>query len=397
MRTRGTRFSVAVVGAMLLAGGLFQNCSQSIQFSPASDKTSEASISKGPNMADSQFTLTSNTQFVCEPFGGSVASTNAQAGLKASLRYLDTSAVSNPNGVTIADYYSPHQKGIVTASQDFYFSQVFVPTRPFSSGFEDGNGGFINDQQGQMLTEYFSLEYNSILHLTSSDFAGYYRFSIISDDGATLEAKINGQWQTLVDNDGTHAAKMGCMSGTIYMDGQTQLPIRLRYYQGPRYEIADVLMWQFEGSRSMPPADQECGDVTSFFNETTSQPQQSYKDLLSRGWAPVSADNFQLPDQEINPCVAGSTVILNNTSLVTAFNGDVHFAFDTNIPVQTEVTVSSGGHVVLKSQESTTASQHDLNLGGLSGDQSYDIKIHMLAPSLGFSLTKTFRMDPTLN
>lgn len=69
-----------------------------------------------------------------------------------------------------------------------------------------------------------------------SDPEGDYQIALLADDGAVLQASDTGAgFTTLIDNDGTHPTKMACASRTVHMSRDSRIPIKLDYYQGPRY------------------------------------------------------------------------------------------------------------------------------------------------------------------
>lgn len=98
----------------------------------------------------------------------------------------------------------------------------------------DFEGGFPGVPEVQ---EYFGLNINFKLNIKK---AGEYKFRINSDDGSALY--IDGV--KLIDNDGRHSprakdAKINMTTGAHEMN--------IRYFQGPRTEIALELMWRAPG------------------------------------------------------------------------------------------------------------------------------------------------------
>jgi hypothetical protein len=166
--------------------------------------------------------------------------------------------------------------------------------------------------------EWFGIRYNSLLRLTANQPAGEYQLAILSDDGAIVSASVDGSGNltTVINNDGAHATEMGCAAQTITMSANSQIPIQIDYFQGPRYYITNMLMWRYIPADADPSIlnDPLCGltGEDSFYDATQnpSVPNQNFAALLSRGWEVVPAENFLLPNQNpLNPCYAPNNII----------------------------------------------------------------------------------------
>jgi len=247
----------------------------------------------------------------CDPFGG--GATYVNLGLSAKLFYLPPGA---PHYTTVGDYLTHGLQLPV----DIFFAQVNVPTRLFSAGFPSQAGPAFATPEGDTLVEYFALRYQSRLQLGVNDTPGKYQIGILSDDGAIVSADLDGHGlQELLNNDGTHPSRFGCATRTVRFDNNTKLPIQLDYYQGPRYHIANILVWRqipesadetTDASVLGDPACGLTGNETFFdFNQTPSRPTQTWLDLLSRGWKVIGPENYVLPDETPeNPCCVGCTI-----------------------------------------------------------------------------------------
>ena len=121
---------------------------------------------------------------------------------------------------------------------DFYSKEINVPEREFSEGFPG-----ITD-----IFEFFGVIYNGTLKPKAS---GVYIFKITCDDG--VEIKINGNVLNLVpvDSNNEYLAKavhpVKTYTATINMTADTEYSFELKYFQGPKYEIACVLEVQAPG------------------------------------------------------------------------------------------------------------------------------------------------------
>lgn len=243
----------------------------------------------------------------CNPFGGG-APIYYNQGLNAQLYYLRD---GQPNYSNVNDMIANGTHLDV----DLFFSDVNVPTRLFSQGFPSQAGPLLRTAEDRVLVEWFALRYKSVVRLGPNDRAGQYQFAILADDGAMLRADLNGNgiYQDVVNDDGLHPSKVACAPHSVRMDSSTQMPIQLDYYQGPRYHIANILMWREvdssvdEATHPEVLADAACGvagnDTWFNFNVTPTVPRDPFIQMLNRGWKVMSADNFLLPyEAPVNPC-----------------------------------------------------------------------------------------------
>jgi hypothetical protein len=101
--------------------------------------------------------------------------------------------------------------------------------------------------------EWFGIDYTGRFWIEEP---GQYRFSLLSDDGATL--RIDNK--EIIDNDGTHVPTAVSASAHLSRGIHT---IRVSYFQGPRFTVALVLAigapgapWQiFNTDDFLPPKD----------------------------------------------------------------------------------------------------------------------------------------------
>ena len=236
---------------------------------------------------------------VCNPFGG--GSAGRDQGLKGELFYLPPNL---PKYQNVSSYIENGTRVDAT----LYFDQVNVPTRPFDAGFITTAGEVMQTPTGDTLYEWFGIRFQSKIRLTNQDLAGKYQFALLADDGAVMLEKLaDGTTRTIVNNDGEHATKFKVATQPITLDHNGELPIEVRYYQGPRMHIAAMVLWREwpeAPNAYKDPLDGASGN-DKFFNSgvSPSQPLAAYQDLLARGWRPVPAANFFLPSEvPANPC-----------------------------------------------------------------------------------------------
>ena len=112
-------------------------------------------------------------------------------------------------------------------------------------------------------------------------------------------------------------------------------------------------------------------------------PQQSYSDLLSRGWQPLAPENYMLPVTEHdNPCNAPAPVI-SNVVLVQALATSARFTWTTDIPSTSQViyTEVSSGIPGQTGQSSTYVTAHDVTATGLKPNTLYSVKVRSASTS----------------
>jgi hypothetical protein len=238
---------------------------------------------------------------VCNPFGSGDPNIGSDHGLIANLFYVPAGARTYDN---VADYQTHGTKLDAT----LYFNQLNVPTRPFDQGFMTQDGTVLKTPNGDTLYEYFSVHFESVLKLSNHEQPGRYQFALLADDGAVLQIKDTRQgWFKLVDDDGTHPSRLACADEGIDLDYNSRLPIKVDYYQGPRYHIALMLLWRKLPDGNQCFSDAACGleGNDQFFDSThtPSVAQPTWISMLSRGWHVLGAENYLLPlDSALNPC-----------------------------------------------------------------------------------------------
>jgi hypothetical protein len=239
---------------------------------------------------------------LCEPMSGGYQSIfgdeiNGLQGRLYAMAPANQGAYSN-----VASYIT---YGIDTGN-DVFLNQLNIPTRDFTEGFPTANGSLLTFQ-GSVLLEWFALYMESNIQLGPTDAEGDYQFALLSDDGAILNIKSQGNdsFTPLINDDGTHPTTMACSTAPLTINQYDLIPMQLSYYQGPRYQIALQLLWR-PWPKTGSAVDPLCGTSGNyqFFDPDTvpSTPQQNYLDLESRGWKPLSPSNFVIPNNGINPC-----------------------------------------------------------------------------------------------
>lgn len=332
---------IKIISASIITISLFQNCSQSgeIVLAPASKidgvKTpatiDPSDISTPGNPDSNQPSTPGNYSYSVSmtPAGGYICSAlgtkevvSEKSGLKCELRYLNnnnTFTTTQKNNLLSVKYFEDNLEYFSKVNETIYLNDVNVPTRMFTSGFAKPNGDLLKDNQGNTLIEYFALKMEAVLKLSASDEEGSYLLSTISDDGTVVQIKENNVWRTLITNDGAHSTRMGCASEPIRLTRNSEVPIRIFYNQGPRTEIANVLVWKKVDNISSNTHLQYCGMASSsdFWNPnlTSNNEGDWIKAVYNLGWSIVKPQNFTLPNDEVNPCAYDNIEIISSAKL----------------------------------------------------------------------------------
>jgi hypothetical protein len=328
--------------------------------------------STGPTVGEVDFPADpANT--VCDPLTNT-PSTDPLNGLLGKL-ILRTPEMG-PKVTSVMDYLAKGQK----LEQNLYFADVNVPTQQFTKGFSTEDGQLLVDGNGQKLTENFAIEYSSILKLADGDKEGNYEISLLSDDGARLFVKENDVWKELTNNDGEHATRMGCPYRTVEMKKDKELPIKLLYYQGPKYHIANVMLWKRHKkakSWADPSRHSLCGYEGNnfFYNSTTSKKLAGIKFLENTGWDVVPKDNFKMPPKVTNPC-AEEELTMSNFS-VSSYNGTTAtISWSTNFPASSRLRVSNvnTGEEIFTDLDPTLVTDHVAVINGMIPGVTYQVQ-----------------------
>ena len=296
---------------------LTTGCSKGVLFQAQS--SSQDLLGTTPNNSSSSAggtSVTNNiTQTVCDPFENQMA-VGPNSGLSGKLAYI-------PNGAT-SDYYGVEDfiSKATPINANLYLNELNVATRSFTQGFPTQNGTLLEDPSGNTLTTFFSISVDANLQLAAWDQPGLKQFAIIADDGAILSVDQGSGLQPLVNDDYDHPSRLSVASTTVFMDHTTTLPIHVDYYQGPKYNIALMLLWRNiadeygTGEANSPilnplsldePLNGQVGN-SMFFNQAVNPPAPTavWDELLSHGWSVVPAINYLLPGNVTNPCASPS-------------------------------------------------------------------------------------------
>ncbi len=316
---------------------------------------------------------------ICDPLIGQGV-TFPDRGLVGNLFYLPPD--NSQYYTTLDSYFTLGTKVDAT----LYFNRINVPTRPFDRGFETRAGETITNQNGTTLYEYFALDLYSVLKLSDRDEPGYYQFSILSDDGSTIKLDRGNGYEMYINNDGTHATKMGCSTEAIYMDANTRIPAKIQYYQGPRFHIAFMIMMK-KVTAANAALDVRCGQSgnSKFFDSTVNPPapQQAFIDLLDRQWKILEGGNWQLP-AGTNPCTNIPTegaLEITQVKFAPVSNTSELITWTTSIPADSLVTYKDlVTNVTRTASVAGNVTSHSVTLTGLTSNRQYMMTVTSTSP-----------------
>lgn len=328
------------------------------------------------------------TKTVCDPFGDNPDPRSNQ-GLKAELWWLEAGKAAPGN---VGNLIAQGKK----SDRSLFFAALNVPTRMFNVGFANETGDTVKSDDGTMLIENFALRFKSILRLAPDQKDTMYEFAVLSDDGAILTLRgSDGVYRANVNNDGNHPTRLGCGTAPVTMDKDSEIPMSLDYYQGPRYHISlVVLMREFKADRTdnVNGKDPACGMTsnTAWFDPNHgSAPQQAYNDLLNRGWRPLSKDNFALGNEVMfNPCKDGVAPVVTNFEVLERFIDGFSIAWTTDIPATDAVVITTEAGVQTSTvSDNILRTSHLVRVTGLQARTNYGLQGVSISDSYGRTIT----------
>ncbi len=395
---------VSLAFASILILFMFQNCGQpgsiantipTLENPTSTPPTPEPPIDNPSDVFAVK--LLPSSKFICEPFGN-MNGGDVKGGLKAELRYVDPTlglSATQKNAYGVLTYFSDQSEFIKT-STPLFLSQVNVPTRLFDQGFGLSDGTVLKDTQGNKLIEWFALKMKSLLKLSATDLEGEYEIASISDDGSRVflgAPDSNGVQPEIINNDGAHSTRMKCAAQPVSLNKTSKIPLTYYYNQGPRTEIANVLVWRKVAVASNAGY-KHCGVTsrTSFWNPTDSSEGTLWRDLVADGWKVIDANNFELPDSQINPCATQNNNLITKAefSPLTAHAGglsttlNIDFAMAANIKAKLFKIVMNQPVLVQSFDFSAQAKDKiSLDIVALEKGATYSVEVLLEMPANG--------------
>jgi len=137
------------------------------------------------------------------------------------------------------------------------------------------------------------------------------------------------------------------------------------------------------------------GNETFFDYNNNSAPQAAYNQLLSRGWKPIAAANWNLPAFAIfNPCTTGNVPVISNFRIEDNTEGIVVLSWNTDIPASSQVlyTRVSTGEEVLTTADNRLRLVHRVVIAGqLQSGQAYDFNAVSISADFGKAISAPLR------
>lgn len=386
---------VRLVPVLAFAGSLWlSGCEAPLEGDPAVLIAREDSVVLADNSS-----FTSDGGVVCDPFANNAAhpGSSLNLGLAGTLSYLTP---DQPRYTSLGDYRDHAH----VAPVSLFFSEVNVPTRAYDLPFVTQTGLEVKDPAGNSFYEYFAVNMEGNVQLKADDNEGLYQFALLADDGAQLHIDQGAGFETIIGDDGVHPTKMLCSNQPVVMNHATALPIKLDYFQGPRYHIALVLMWREWDGTSV---ESECGlsGNSRYFDSTVSPstPKAAFTALQARGWKVLAAENFSLPSHiASNPCTNPDPLVTRVTGYLPSAvinNPSVTFTFESNYADATFECSLNGGEAVPcsspKTYEGLADGAYTFRVNAVLGSErdpigaSHSWRIDLLPPMLTFISTTT--------
>ncbi len=262
---------------------------------------------------DSINTLSAKPELIyCDPFSDTLAQKGR--GLKGKIRYWNFTEKERQGQL---ETYMGLYPGTTEAEGTLFLNQLNVPTRRFDTGFPAASGTVLQNAANEDLIEWFGINLESKLTIAgnaanrSQTVTKKYQLAMISDDGSLVSIQENGTWRPLAKYAGG-PPHFVCTTETVTLKsgGDNALPIRVNYYQGPRYHIALMMLWR-EVPDGQSLSDEWCsadgspkllssydGDSDWYVIQPDGKPSAAFQRILDLGWKVIPTENF-LTD---NPC-----------------------------------------------------------------------------------------------
>lgn len=382
------RFATLLSAAFLFSACTPQMMGQS-EIAPEISPNTEADSTTGQLMSAFDVNKYPVTKTVCDPFGDTPDPRSNQ-GLKAELWWLPKGAAAQKS---VSGVIANGKK----SDRDLFFSQLNVPTRMFDLGFASETGEAVKSDSGDTLIENFALRFKSILRLAPDQKEGLYEFAVLSDDGAVLRLRDqDGVYRVNVDNDGNHPTRLGCSKNAIQMGPESEVPMTLEYYQGPRYHISLIVLMREVSSGAEAGKDQACGvtgNETWFDPGKSSREQKAYKDLLARGWKPLSKENYALANEAMfNPCKDGVKPMISNLEVFERFNDGFIISWKTDIPATSSVVVTGpDGMQSVTAADNVLRTEHTVRTTGQMPNTVYSIQAVSISATYGRTISPSLK------
>lgn len=334
-------------------------------------------------------------KLVCDPFDPNSGPT-PKHGVKTALWFR---GFNMPIYTSVLNYIKHYTK----SEQTLFFNSVNVPTRMFYNGFPLESGDFVRDDLGTMLIEYFGLKYEAQITLGENDSEGKYELAVLSDDGSILNIKepnadgvLPVNWETHINNDGDTPTRMKCASRVIDMKKGKKIPMELMYYQGPRTQIANMVIWRKASTAGQDSLCNRYGNDL-FFISANSAPAK-WNDLAARGWSVLKSDNFLLPESNViseggdvnyNACYNGTIAKISDFQIIEQLSNEVSFSWKTDIKAVSQMLVTNldTGEKTVTQTDNVLRTVHQIKISNLNNETNYRFQVIAISEDLGRAIS----------
>lgn len=396
------QITLTSLGVLLLATACSKGNDQGIQAVFVND--SNASSTEQFQKSEFDINAFPLNKLVCDPFNED-PTPSPKHGIKANLWFR---GLNQPRYFKTMDYINK----TVKSEQSLFFSSINVPTRLFSTGFPLETGGLIKDDSGNQLIEHFAMKYSSQVTLSDNDEEGTYELALLSDDGTILNIKepladgtLPADWSTLIDNDGDTPTRMKCSSKVIEFKKNKKLPIELYYYQGPRYHIANMLIWRKASNAGQDTLCNKYGNNLFFDPDHNSKPL-AWHDLELRGWKALSPENYLLPedpqqnqsnasgDVNYNACYQGEMPKITDFRTVEVLSTDISFTWNTDIAATGLLLITNldTGEKTTTQTDNLLRTNHVIMVTGLLPETNYRFQAVSISNTLGRAISSAIEL-----
>lgn len=390
------------IGAIFLATACSKSSDQNIQAVFKNDDSS----SETQKFQKSEFDINAYplTKLVCDPFNGD-ETPSPKHGIKSNLWFR---GLNQPRFYSVMDYINKTTK----SEQNLFFNSINVPTRVFSTGFPLETGGVVKDDSGNQLIEYFAMKYSSQITLSDTDTEGTYELALLSDDGSILNIKdptadgvIPTTWSTLINNDGDTPTRMKCSSKLIDFKKGKRVPMELFYYQGPRYHIANMLIWRKATQAGKDTLCNQSGN-NLFFDPNQNSKPYAWHDLELRGWKALAPENYLLPEEDqiqsnvngdvnYNACYQGEIPVITDFRTVEVLSTDISFSWNTDIPSSGLLLITNldTGEKITTQTDNLLKTNHVIMVTGLMPQTNYRFQAVSISNTLGRAISQAIELQ----
>ena len=167
------------------------------------------------------------------------------------------------------------------------------------------------------------------------------------------------------------------------------LPVEITYYQGPLYNIANVLVWRKASEAGKDSSCNKIGNHLFWDYRINSEPQPEFTGMQSRGWKILKPGNFKvaLDKGEYNPCVPATPPVISNFQVGEVILQSTSFQWLTDLPATAQVLLTNTrtGEETLTDSDNGLRTNHTINVDGLDVGTTYKVRAIGVTEDLGRS------------